>query len=222
MSQRERKRQKAAMKKRSKQKATAKRRAFHHPIRGGASVASQILIRQARNFPIVDCWISDNWQAGYEDEDEGLVQVLISRQQPDGNICLGFYLIDTFCLGLKNTLFEAGLTQTQYQREVPDMFFIEQSAEKCDPELAHQMIYAGVDYAAKFGFTPHKDFSRTQYLLIPRGELPEPYDLTFGKDGKPFFVAGPYDDVKAIVKRLEQTAGPGNFNYLVMVPPDLF
>ena len=83
------------------------------------------------------------------------------------------------------------------------------------------MIYAAIDYAGQFGFTPEKDFAQSQFLLAPRGELKEPYDLTFGRDGKPFFVAGPYDNARQIIKQLEKTAGPGNFDYLVMAP-DMF
>jgi len=91
---------------------------------------------------------------------------------------------------------------------------------KCPVELAHQMIYASIDYAARFGFTPEKDYALTQYLLAPRGELDEPYKLTFGKNGKPFFVAGPYDNAERILKQLEKAAGPGNYDYLV--PLDVF
>ena len=32
--------------------------------------------------------------------------------------------------------------------------------------------------------------------------------------GKPFFVAGPYDDVDAILGHLERTAGEGNYHYI--------
>jgi hypothetical protein len=74
----------------------------------------------------------------------------------------------------------------------------------------------------KYGFSPLKDFELTQYLLAPRGELAEPYKLTFGQDGKPLFVAGPYDDAKSIIKQLERTAGPGNFNYIAPLGGDPF
>lgn len=76
------------------------------------------------------------------------------------------------------------------------------------------MIYASIEYAAQFGFQPNKDFAFTQYMLAPRGELEEPYQLTFGKDGKPFFVAGPRDNATRIIKQLEKTVGSGNFDYM--------
>jgi len=200
-----RKRQKAIMKKRSKQKANSMHK-MHQP---GVNTVSPDILRQARSFPLLDCWITGSW----ETDKLGLIEVLVARQQPDGNICYGFYLIDNFCLGLKNTLARTSLSPARYQKDVESKFRGTPPV-KCSPELAHQMIYGAIEYAAKYGFSPQKDFELTQYLLAPRGELAEPYKLTFGQDGKPLFVAGPYDDAKAIIKQLEQTAGPGNFNYL--------
>jgi hypothetical protein len=65
------------------------------------------------------------------------------------------------------------------------------------------------DYAAEFGLQPHRDFEKAKaHLGEPRGEYPA---IEFGRDGKPFFMAGPYDNVPAIVARLRTTAGEGNF-----------
>ncbi len=203
-----RKRQKAAMKKRSKQKVAVKRRSHRQEF---ASLSSQTIIRNARAFPLFECWISANWQK----DDLGLVEILLARQQPDGDICFGVYLIDKFCLGLKNTFANAGFSRTRYQNEVRGRIFRQTDPVVCPIELAHQMIYASIEYAAQFGFTPEKDFALSQYLLAPRGELEEPYHLTFGKNGKPFFVSGPHDNAAHILKQLEKTAGPGNYDYLV-------
>jgi len=203
-----RKQQKALMKKRSKQKAASQHKSHRQ---ASLSFSSQSIIRRAREFPLYECWINANWQT----DDLGLVQIVLARQQPDGDICFATYLVDKFCLGLKNTFARAGFSRARYHDEVPGKMFREMKAIQCPVELAHQMIYASIDYAAQFGFTPEKDYALTQYLLAPRGELDEPYDLTFGKNGKPFFVAGPYDNAERILKQLEKTAGPGNYDYLV-------
>jgi hypothetical protein len=84
------------------------------------------------------------------------------------------------------------------------------------------MIYESIEYAAQFGFTPHKDFELTQQMLAPRDEFIASYKLKFGQDGKPLFIAGPHDNTTEILKQLEQTAGPGNYDYVVMTPPDMF
>ncbi|MDQ6643046.1 MAG: hypothetical protein M3Y76_01175 [Chloroflexota bacterium] len=205
-----RKHQKALMKKRSKQKAAGQRKSHQQAF---ASLSSQAIIRRARTFPLLECWISGTWQG----DDLGLVEILLARQQPDGDICYGVYLVDKFCLGLKNTFANAGFSPTRYQNEVRDMIFPEIEPLECPIELAHQMIYASIEYAAQFGFEPDKDFALTQYMLAPRGELEEPYQLTFGQNGKPFFVAGPRDNAARIIKQLEKTAGPGKFDYLAML-----
>ena len=193
------------MTKRSKHKPTS---AFK--IRQSATTSPESMLQDARTFSIRECRISADWQNG-----SGLVQILLSRQQPNGRICLGSYLVDKFCLGLKNTFAKPNLTIDSY-KEHYDKMSSRQTLIHCPVELAHQMVYEGIDYAAQFDFQPQSDWAQSQYVLEPRGELEEPYKLTFGKDGKPFFVSGPYDDVKKIIKQLEKTAGPGNFDVLIL------
>jgi hypothetical protein len=216
MPQDERKRQKTLMKKRSKQKAASHHRAQQRLIQGPVSAA---ILHQARSFPILECQISDNWD---KKDDQGLIMVLVTRQQPDGNVCFGTYLIDKFCLGVKNTFARTNFSREHYQEEARHLFR-EVNPIPCPPELAHQMVYASIEYAGQFGFMPEKDFAQSQYLLAPRGELAEPYQMEFGRNGKPFFIAGPYDNARQILKQLERTAGPGNFDFVAMVSdPGLF
>ena len=210
----ERKRQKALMKRRSKQKATSQHKAQQQAL---TPSSPQAILRRARSYPLYECLISDNWN---KKDNMGLVEVLLAREQPDGDICFGVYLIDTFCLGLKNTFANAGFSRTRYENEVRGRIFRAAAPEECPVELAHQMIYASIEYAARFGFQPEKDFALSQYLLEPRGELEEPYELTFGKNGKPFFIAGPHDNSARILKQLEKTVGPGNYDFLA--PLDAF
>lgn len=206
----ERKHQKALMKKRSKQKVSAQHRLHQHTF---DALGGQAIIRRARTFPLLECLISASWQK----EEPGLVQIVIARKQPDGDVCFGVYLVDKYCLGLKNTFARTGYSQIRYENEMSEGIFQHDTPEKCSPELAHQMIYESIDYAAQFGFEPEKDFASSQYLLAPRGELEEPYKLTFGKDGKPFYIAGPRDNATRIMRQLEKTAGPGNFHYVMPV-----
>ncbi len=209
----ERKHQKALMKKRSKQRAAGQHKSQQPDF---MSLSLQGIIRRSHTFPLVDCLISDSWQK----EDPGLVEILLSRLQPDGDICFATYLIDKLCLGLKDTFANAGFSRTRYENEVRSRVFHGTVPVECTIELAHQMIYASIDYAAQFGFVPNKDYALSQHLLLPRGELKEPYPLMFGKDGKPFYIAGPHDNAARIIKQLEKNPGPGNFDYVA--PLDVF
>ena len=156
MPQDEKKRQKALMKKRSKQKVAAK---AHAAQKAAATVSLKSIVRNAGSYPLLECWIGSNWQ---KTNDMGLIQVLVARQQPDGDICFGMYLIDKYCLGLKNTLAKAGVPRRTFEKEVVSSIFQGPKPEKCSPELAHQMIYAAIDYAAQFGFQPQSDFALTK------------------------------------------------------------
>ena len=206
-----RKHQKALMKKRSKQKAALQQRQVHR--QASASSSPQTILLNAHTLPLLECHISANWQK----DDMGLIQILIARQQPDGNICFGTYLIDKYCLGLKNTFANANFSRTRYRNEIYNRMSQRQEMKECSVELAHQMIYEAIDYAAQFGFQPEKDFANSQYMLAPRGELEEPYHLTFGKDGKPFFIAGPHDNVTSILRQLDKTAGSGNYHFIAPI-----
>jgi hypothetical protein len=212
----ERKRQKALMKQHSKHKAAAQHKARQQALTPSSPKA---ILRQARNFSLYECLISDNWN---KKDTGGLIQVLVARQQPEGDICFGVYLIDTYCLGLKNTFAKTDFSRSQYINDVRNRIFRAGKPVECSIELAHQMIYQSMEYAAQFGFEPERDYALSQYLLEPRGELNEPYTLTFGKDGKPFFISGPHDNVGRILRQLDKTAGPGNYDYMAMMGGDPF
>jgi hypothetical protein len=173
-------------------------------------------VRHARDYPIYECWINDDWA-----EPEILNQVIVAREQPDGDIVFGVYLVDKACLGLKNTFFGAGFSLVQYRKEVVAQVADSQDISPCPPQLAHQVIYQAIDYAARFGFKPTRDFRDSQYVLAPRGTYEEAYEIDFGVDGRPLFVAGPYDNARAIIRRLERTAGPGNYNYVAVFGDEL-
>src|SRR5436309_11757908 len=134
-----RKHQKSLMKKRSKQKTALQRKSHRQASMPGSAEA---ILRHARTFPFLECRISDNWQK----DDLGLVQILVARQQPDGNICFGVYLVDKFCLGLKNTFANAGFSRSRFENEVRNRIFHEPESVACPVELSHQMIHASIEY----------------------------------------------------------------------------
>ena len=63
-------------------------------------------------------------------------------------------------------------------------------------------------------------------MLDPPEAHPRTNDVKFGCEGKPLFVSGPYDDerrIKSVINTLMNTAGEGNFDYVVgLGPPDFF
>jgi hypothetical protein len=74
-----------------------------------------------------------------------------------------------------------------------------------------------VEYARGLGFepAPESDFAETRGQL---GPWEGPSAIGFGRNGKPFYVAGPYDDARRVIKRLEKSVGRGNFEFLLEMP----
>lgn len=176
-------------------------------------------LRHARDYPIDECLINEDWADPY-----ALVQVVVARRQPDGDIAFGVYLIDKGCLGLKQTFCNVGFSRKKYRDEVVGRLEENQALESCSPELAHQIIYQAIDYATRWGFKPHKDFRDTRRILVPRGVYEEEHEIEFGLDGQPFYFSGPYDKVDIIRRKLDRTAGQGNYRFIVggeeEFPPD--
>ncbi len=81
-------------------------------------------------------------------------------------------------------------------------------------DLARHLVCGALDYARELGFPPHPDFQPTSGHL---GTWQETSDITFGRDGVPFYVGGPYDDAVAVTRTLARSAGTGNFHFITPV-----
>ncbi len=171
-------------------------------------------VRHARSCPVHECLINPSWR------DSGLARILLARRQPDGLIAFGVYLVDVLCLGLKSTFCNANFTSARYQQSLRKRCYQDEAPVECPVPLAHAIVYGGIDYAADLGFTPDRDFRLSQYILEPRDALGEVPDVEFGRDGKPCYVSGPYDDVAAILAKLDRRLGEGNYLFLVGGPLD--
>lgn len=163
---------------------------------------------RARGFPIKACYCNLDWS------ESGLAQVLVCREQPSGKQLVGIFLIDNFCLGLKNTMHQ--LNQEDYEVEELRMS-MEGTISEISYDLAHNLVYGAIDYAEELGFSPQKDFSLTRYILEEDTEDIELIDLEFGKDGQPYYISGPYDDVPRILNTLNRSVGEGNYHYLAYI-----
>ena len=63
------------------------------------------------------------------------------------------------------------------------------------------------------GFDSHPDFAAAAGHL---GSWIGPSPISFGKDGKPLYVFGPYDEHRSVVRTLQRTVGRGNFEVVAI------
>jgi hypothetical protein len=159
----------------------------------------------ARKLPIAECWINPNWQ------EQGFATIIVAREHKSGAFTVGTYLVDVFCLGLKQTMYFVNMPPMEYEDKVNHLFSMQNRAP-VDYVLAHNIIYGGIAYADDLGFKPDKDWALSQYVLEPdEDESIELIEIEFGKNGRPFYVGGPYDKQQEIIHKLQKAVGPFGF-----------
>ncbi len=162
---------------------------------------------------IVGCYRCD---ANDPVECNGMIPVLLVRKGPQGMLAIASFLVDFWCLGVKDCF---------YYLDSPDS--INTTVKDMDkrlgltsikPSAARAMVELGVGMADTLGFAPHADY-RTAMMLwgdVELGELPS--DIEFGVDGKPRYLVGPNDSQARqfeILSQLLQSVGEGNFDFFV-------
>jgi len=163
-----------------------------------------------RKLKLLECLINDDWQ------DSGLAVVVVTRQKKSGALVLTSYVVDLKCLGVKNSAYLVDIYDDFYADWLNKMSRgMRLNMVDIAPNLAYNIIYGAVDYAAAAGFEPHEDYKITKCNLPEQDTLtPEP--IAFGgEDGKPMYIAGPYDNQQQIMDTLQRNLGEGNFHFIL-------
>ncbi|MDX2230068.1 MAG: hypothetical protein NW220_10545 [Leptolyngbyaceae cyanobacterium bins.349] len=145
----------------------------------------------------------------------GFAIVTVARKAGFNRVEVCTYLVDVWCLGVKDVSGMRTVDPTTYRDFVDFAYkeFAEGTAE-ISLEMAQAIVLGGIEYAAKLGLQPHRDFAAVRSHLGTWSGEPK---LNFGKNGKPFYMSGPYDDSMKILKTLRETVGEGNFEFIVGV-----
>jgi hypothetical protein len=147
----------------------------------------------------------------------GMGNLVFSRLLPDGRIALGAFLLDVFCLGVKDA-FVAIVTKTEYAMRRSNWLAAE-SLQPMDPACFRKLVEGGVAYAQDLGFSPHADYAVASQIFGDVQVTDCSTRFEYGHDGKPFYISGPHEtstQVQNIVDQLERRLGPDNFHYLVL------
>jgi hypothetical protein len=149
--------------------------------------------------------------------DTGMGYVVVSRFKSDGQVESGVFLLDVFCLGVKNAFFTR-LSQSEYESRLVQRAFAKDGSQPLTPACARKLVHDAVAYAQNLGFAPHPDYKKACRVFggISAAECSEVF--TFGKAGRPCFVQGP-DDSELFARKamtlLTIRCGEGNFDYIL-------
>lgn len=174
-----------------------------------------------------DCWINAGWSAGLtvsghpESRDPGgdgqaggLVTALVARRRRHRHgVTVCVYLLDVYCLGVKNALGPRRLDDDQLRGFTRQIFGGYGEPSISAPiDLVRDLVFGAVDYARALGFDPHPDFEPAREHL---GPWSGPSPITFGCNGKPTYVQGPHDDPTQVIRTLRRAVGRRGFEYTV-------
>ena len=213
----QKKKQKALEKQKAKRKQ--KQRLLHTGQANLVSGPPHAVFKAATNWPIRECLITRDWQTPGE-----LVQAVVARQSAQsGKVAIATFLIDLGCLGVKNADLILEPNWGSYLSEVQHRMTDRQAMVQADLDTVAKIIREAITYAASLGFKPHRDYAEAAQMLAGADPDASSVVVTPGKDGRPFFVAGPYDNVAQVIAKLEKAVGLGNFDFFAPIgdPGDL-
>jgi hypothetical protein len=165
----------------------------------------------AAKYPVLHSWATnDVWT-------QGIGWVCLSRELPGGSVAFGVFLVDRYCLGVKNAFADVA-GRFAYEDRIVGKLRSQFSVKDLSPAAARKLVEGSVAYAAALGLHPHADYHKARLIFgdVDPSECKEEFE--FGKDGKPFFVAGPNDTperCRLILHTLERACGPDGFEYLI-------
>jgi len=204
------KKQKRLAKKRAKRKARIDVKKGSKPFRETISLSKAIII--AQRSPVHECLVRKEL---FED---GIGTVVISRKMRNNHIGAGVFLLDVYCLGVKNAYFTL-LTENEYPLNI-DKMGQNENFKNIHPSCARKLIEQCVNYAKNLGFNPHKDYRLSQKIFGDIDSTACHLRFDFGKEGKPFYISGPnesFERSKKIINTLLQRCGEDNFDYLTTI-----
>jgi hypothetical protein len=192
-------------------KQKAKRNQKKHQITRIKSMGLAERFGRFESAPVLNCLITEAI------DDEGMGSLLISRKAPSGEVAVAYFLIDRYCLGVKDC-FGKIPAPGEYGQMLEN--FRQSEVRAIDAPSAKRLIEEAVAFAASFDVSPHSDFRRIFPIFngIDSALAKETFEM--GMEGQPHFIAGPYDSVakcQQIVAKLTRHFGPDGFNYTMPI-----
>jgi hypothetical protein len=197
------------------------------------TAADQRPLPEPADRDLVGCWVNPGWSAGLgldhdldqaahwaaadpEGADQppagGLVKVLVARADRSSRVTICGWMVDVYCLGVKDSVGPKTISSSALLDHCRQFFRGYDHPPRTAPlELAQHLVHGVVAYARSLGFEPDPRFPDTVAYL---GRPTDPCPITFGREGTPFYIAGPHDNPHAVIATLQATAGAGNYHYL--------
>ncbi len=167
-------------------------------------------VRQWARGPIHSCLI----QGGLFDC--GLGMVVLARKIGIGELATAVFLVDVFCLGIKDALIHC-IGREEFADFI-DSVGLAAPLAPVDPSYARKLLREASGYAQSLGFRPHRDFTEAETLFGDVDTDDCDTVFRFGREGKPCYIPGPNQsqgEIRKTVQQLRNRLGDGGFTYIV-------
>ena len=159
-----------------------------------ASLPARVL--RAAHAPIQHCFLTESVF------DVGMGTLVLARGATPHHVALSSFLIDTFCLGIKDVMFES------VESEVFEMYMEVMDAGSpivsVDPSYARKLLRDLAAWSQSIGFAPHRDFAAVERMFGDVSADASDAVFRFGRAGRPVYIPGPNDSAHLIQRRIEQ------------------
>jgi hypothetical protein len=148
----------------------------------------------------------------------GVGMVFVTRKIGLDRFAVGGFVVDAYCLGVKDALFN------EVDEEKLETRFEQIGATAplapVDPSYARKLLRDAAAYAQSLGLPPHADYAAVERLFGDVSADACDVEFEFGHDGKPLYVAGPSESPTQIRRRMEilrRRLGDDGFDYVLPV-----
>jgi hypothetical protein len=153
-------------------------------------------VLRAAHAPIQRCLLSESVF------DIGMGTLVLARGATPHHVAFGSFLIDVFCLGIKDVMFKS------VERDVFEMYMDSMDAGSpmvsVDPGYARKLLRDLAAWSQSIGFAPYRDFAAVERLFGDTSADASEAVFQFGRDGKPVYIPGPSDTAPLMQRRIEQ------------------
>src|SRR5258705_13828553 len=159
-----------------------------------ASLPARVL--RAAHAPIQHCFLTECLF------DIGIGTLVLARGATPHRLALSSFLIDVFCLGIKDVMFES--VDSEFFSMYMDATDAGSPIVAVDPSDSRKLLRDLAAWSQSIGFAPHRDFAAVERMFGDVSADASDAVFRFGRDGKPVYIPGPSETAPLIRRRIEQ------------------
>lgn len=149
---------------------------------------------RAAHAPVQHCFLTESVF------EIGMGTLVLARGVTHHHVAFGSFLIDVFCLGIKDVMFES--VESEAFELYLDATDVGSPLISVDPSYARKLLRDLAAWSQSIGFAPHRDFAAVEQLFGDVSADASEAVFRFGRNGRPFYIPGPNDTAPLIQRRI--------------------